>query len=83
LFAENLARSFYGFEPDFFQQNDFHQSSDNCSELRDRRPGALAGASAGAARAASLQKCLLVTSALLCAGSPRGGGWLESCVTSL
>ena len=21
LFAENLARSFYGFEPDFFQQN--------------------------------------------------------------
>jgi hypothetical protein len=22
LFAENLMRSFYGFEPDFFQQND-------------------------------------------------------------
>jgi len=35
-------------------------------------------------RAASLHKCLLVTSALLCVGvSPLGSGWHESCVTRI
>src|SRR5215831_11195070 len=34
LFAENLARSFYGFEPDFFQQNVSHIVDDVISQIQ-------------------------------------------------
>ena len=34
LFAENLARSFYGFEPDFFQQNVSRIVDDVISQIR-------------------------------------------------